>query len=80
MFRLARSNPRIKRLYIYQWTGAARNARFDAGLIDPHGKPRPAYYVVKRTIAPKAKPKPTLPPVSITAPTDQGGGVLPASG
>jgi putative glycosyl hydrolase len=80
MFRLARSNPRIKRLYIYQWTGAKRNARFDAGLIDPHGKPRPAYYVVRRTIAPKRRPKPALPPVAVTAPTDQGGGVLPSSG
>ena len=77
MFRLAQSNPRIKRLYIYQWTGAARNARFDAGLIDPHGKPRPAYYVVRRALKPKGRPKPAPLPVT-TAPTDQGGGVLPA--
>jgi hypothetical protein len=50
MFRLARSNRRIKRLYIYQWTGAPRGARFDAGLINPDGTPRPGYNVVKRAL------------------------------
>ncbi len=46
MFRLAASNPRIKRLYIYQWSGANEAARFDAGLTDPHYKPRPGYVIV----------------------------------
>ena len=46
-FKLARMSRRIKRLYIYQWTGARRSARFDAGLVDVHGRPRPAYWVVK---------------------------------
>jgi hypothetical protein len=48
MFRLARMSGRIKRVYIYQWTGARRSARFDAGLVDPHGHPRAAYWVVKK--------------------------------
>jgi hypothetical protein len=48
MFRLAASSRRIKRLYIYSWLGEQRGARFDAGLVGPDSRPRPAYYVVKR--------------------------------
>jgi len=47
MFKLAKSNRRITRLYIYQWTGAEAGARFDAGVINPDGTPRPAYDVIK---------------------------------
>jgi polysaccharide biosynthesis protein PslG len=47
MFRLAKSNRRIKRLYIYSYWGEPRGARFDAGLVGPDGRPRPAYSVVK---------------------------------
>ena len=39
---------RITRLFVYQWFGAPHDATFDAGLVDPGGTPRPAYYVVKR--------------------------------
>jgi hypothetical protein len=46
MFRLAASNSRIKRLYIFQWSGAREAVRFDAGLTDPHYKPRPGYVIV----------------------------------
>ncbi len=46
MFRIAGSNRRITRLYIFQWSGATSRARFDAGLTDPHGVPRPGYVVV----------------------------------
>ena len=51
MFSLAkRYRSRIKRLYIYNWNGSPRSARFDAGLVNPDGTPRPAYRVVKRTL------------------------------
>jgi hypothetical protein len=43
MFRLARTSRRIRRVYLYSWSGGGR---FDAGLMNPHGKPRPAYRVV----------------------------------
>jgi hypothetical protein len=46
MFGLASSNSRIKRLYIFQWSGATGAARFDAGLTDPHYNPRPGYVIV----------------------------------
>jgi hypothetical protein len=40
---------RITRLYNYQWTGAPRGARFDAGLVGPTGKARPAYRQFKKS-------------------------------
>jgi hypothetical protein len=50
MFKIARSQPRIKRLYIFQWTGSGSGARFDAGLTNPNGTARPGYRVVAREI------------------------------
>ncbi|MGZ8716334.1 MAG: hypothetical protein ACXWYO_04410, partial [Gaiellaceae bacterium] len=37
---------RISGVFVYQWFGAPRGARFDAGLVNPDGSPRAAYYVV----------------------------------
>lgn len=50
MFTLAKSNSRISALFVYQFNPAAdpRNARFDAGLINPDGTARPGYDVVKQ--------------------------------
>ena len=56
MFRLANRYDRkrrgmqskITRLFVYQWFGAPRGARFDAGLVNPDGTPRAAYFVVQR--------------------------------
>jgi hypothetical protein len=45
-----RYRSRVKRLYLYNWTGASRTARFDAGLVGPTGKPRPGYRLVRRTL------------------------------
>lgn len=50
MFKLADSNSRIRRLYIFQWTGSGTSARFDAGLTNPSGTARPGYRVVKNQI------------------------------
>jgi len=46
MFKVAASNTRIKRLYIYDWTGGNSRTRFDAGLTDNHHVPRGGYVVV----------------------------------
>ncbi len=47
MFSLAALSHRITRLYVFQWTGGRTAVeRFDAGLVDLHGKPRPAYCVI----------------------------------
>lgn len=41
--KLAVDNARVKRVYLYNWTGAPPDARFDSGLIGPDGAPRPGY-------------------------------------
>ena len=52
MFRLAKRYRRqgVQRVYIYNWSGAGCNARFDAGLTTPSGKPRSAYHYVRRAL------------------------------
>jgi hypothetical protein len=40
----------IDRVYVYNWTGAARGARFDAGVTGPNGEARPALTVLKQQI------------------------------
>jgi hypothetical protein len=45
-----RFRARVKRLYIYNWNGSSKRARFDAGLVNPNGTPRPGYRVVKKTL------------------------------
>jgi hypothetical protein len=40
---LARKHKRVKRIYLYNWTGAQPGDRFDSGLIGPDAKARPAY-------------------------------------
>lgn len=46
MFRIASSNRRIARLYIFQWSGAGSDVRFDAGLTDKAFVARPGYVTV----------------------------------
>ena len=41
--KLARDNERVKRVYLYNWTGARPTDRFDSGLIAPDGTARPGY-------------------------------------
>ncbi len=48
MFKLARANKRIKRLYVYTWFGGV-TSRFDAGLV-AGGKARKAYGEVRKRI------------------------------
>jgi hypothetical protein len=52
MFHLAnlyRTNG-IDRLYIYNWTGAGCDARFDAGLTSPQGVPRAGYRYLRKVL------------------------------
>jgi hypothetical protein len=47
-FALASAYPRIRRLYLYNWTGGVDSSRFDAGLTDSRHRPRAGYLVVCR--------------------------------
>ena len=46
MFGLASTNTRIRRLYVYQWTGGTSSTIFDSGLTDARHHPRPGYVIV----------------------------------
>jgi hypothetical protein len=46
----ARDHERVKRIYLYNWTGDTPGARFDAGLVGPDGKTRPAYDVLRAAL------------------------------
>jgi hypothetical protein len=48
---LARRHDRVKRVYLYNWTGSKPNDRFDSGLIGPGGKARPGYEALKEALA-----------------------------
>jgi hypothetical protein len=51
VFKLAALSPRVRRIYVYQWQPAATpKPTWDSALVNRHGKPRPAYKVVKTWI------------------------------
>jgi hypothetical protein len=52
MFHLARlyRTSGLDRLYIYNWTGAGCDARFDAGLTSPDGAPRAGYRYLRKVL------------------------------
>jgi hypothetical protein len=50
MFAVTQVVPQIRRLYIYNWTGASSGARWDSGLTNTHLKPRPGWVVVCRQL------------------------------
>jgi hypothetical protein len=52
MFDLAkRYRSQVKRLYTYNYYGTDCSTRFDAGLVNANGSPRPAYTVFQRNLA-----------------------------
>jgi len=52
MFGIAAKFHRLKRLYIYDWTGGNSSTRFDAGLMSEAYEPRPGYVVVCQHLDP----------------------------
>ena len=70
---------RVRRVYLYQWTGAPLGARWDSGLIAADGRPRAALAVVERFVGVALTPLPPVPPIPPfpTAPGEPpfGGGV-----
>jgi len=49
-FAIAAANPRLARMYVYQWKANAGD-RFDAGLVRPDGTARPSYAALARDLA-----------------------------
>ena len=62
----------VDRLYLYNWVGQPRSARFDAGLTNPDGSARPAYHVVARKVGKRPAGTTSPPP-----PSSGGGGGSP---
>jgi hypothetical protein len=52
-FAIAAANPRIARMYVYQWRANAGD-RFDAGLVRADGTARPGYATLARDLAAQA--------------------------
>jgi hypothetical protein len=50
-FKLARDNVRVRRVYLYNWTGARPTDRFDSGLIAPDGTARPGFDALRAELA-----------------------------
>ena len=51
VFKLAALSPRVRRVYIYHWQPSTEPLpTWDSALVDPRGKPRPAYRVLKSYI------------------------------
>jgi hypothetical protein len=51
VFKLAALSPRVKRVYFYNWLPGPT---WDSGLMDEHGRPRPAYDVIRGWLARRA--------------------------
>lgn len=47
---LARTSPRISRVYLYHWNSGGPGSSWDSGLIDYRGKARPAFAVLQRMV------------------------------
>ena len=47
---LAQRSHRIKRVYLYHFSNQGPGATWDSGVLDPHGKPRPAFKVVQQWV------------------------------
>jgi hypothetical protein len=50
LFKVAASQPQIKRLYLYDWRGGNNRTRFDSALTNAHEQPRAGYLVVCKAL------------------------------
>jgi len=75
---------KVRRLYLYQWSGAPLGARWDSGLVAADGRPRPALNVVEAWLGRPRTPLPPIPavprfPRPAGVPPDPGGVLAPAA-
>jgi hypothetical protein len=69
---------KVRRVYLYQWTGAPIGARWDSGIVAADGRARPALNVVEAYLRKPLTPIPPIPriprfPLPPGAPPDTGG-------
>jgi hypothetical protein len=62
VLRIARKR-RVRRVYLYQWSGAPLGARWDSGLVAADGRARPALNVVEAWLGRPLTPLPPIPRV-----------------
>ena len=46
--KLVKRNPRVERVYLYEWKAPTGDVSWDSGLVSPDATPRPAYGIVKK--------------------------------
>jgi hypothetical protein len=85
VLRLAAKRRSVRRVYLYQWTGAPLGARWDSGLVAADGRARPALNVVEAWLRVPLTPLPPIPavprfPRAPGEPPDTGGVVGPDEG
>ena len=73
---------KVRRVYLYQWSGTPLGARWDSGLVAADGRPRPALNVVEAYLHVPLTPLPPIPrvpkfPRPATEPPDTGGVLAP---
>jgi hypothetical protein len=54
-------SPRITRVYLYEWNAPPGPQTWDSALINPHGRPRPAFDVLKKVLEEQAARQKTHP-------------------
>jgi hypothetical protein len=52
---------KVRRVYLYQWSGAPLGARWDSGLVAADGRTRPALNVVESYLGLRLTPRPPVP-------------------
>ena len=70
ILKLADSQPRVRRVYLYHWNSVSLTQTWDSGLIDPFGISRPAFYALARHMGrdPSRAPGQPRPLAAVEAP------------
>ena len=55
VFQLACMSRRITRVYLYNWETPHKVTTWDSGVVDSHGRRRPAYFVIQRWLSRSAR-------------------------
>ena len=48
---MLKRNPRLSRIYFYEWKAQPQPVSWDSGMVDVTGAPRPSYDILKQYLA-----------------------------